>query len=81
MSVAAPTDVIDAGDLARPDVLEQGVVAVHYYGFGHSTAVCSCGWVGRRRYLKAAAEQDAWTHSIHQRCAIAVPLVMPISAA
>jgi hypothetical protein len=81
MSVAAPIDVIDVGDSLRPDVLEQGVVAVHHYGFGHSTAACSCGWTGRRRYLKAAAEQDAWMHSIDQKCAIAVPLVIPLSAA
>jgi hypothetical protein len=81
MSVAAPIDVIDAGDLPRPDVLEQGVVAVHNYGFGHSTAACSCGWVGRRRYLKAAAEQDGWVHSMHEKCAIAVPLVIPFPAA
>jgi len=38
-------------------------MAVHNYGFGHSTAACSCGWTGRRRYLKAAAERDAWVHS------------------
>ncbi len=81
MSVAAPIDVTDAGDLPRPDVVEQGVVAVHNYGFGHSTAACSCGWTGRRRYLKAAAEQDAWMHSMHEKCAIAVPLVIPFSAA
>ena len=56
-------------------------MAVHNYGFGHSTAACSCGWTGRRRYLKAAAEQDAWMHSSHDKCAIAVPLVIPFSAA
>jgi len=28
-------------------------VAVHHYGFAQSTAVCSCGWRGGRRYLKA----------------------------
>jgi len=62
MSVAAPIDAIDVG-VPRPDILEQGVMAVHNYGFGHSTAACSCGWTGRRRYLKAAAERDAWVHS------------------
>jgi hypothetical protein len=36
---------------------------------------------GRRRYLKAAAEQDAWVHSLHEKCTIAVPLVIPTSAA
>ena len=55
-------------------LLEQGVVAVCHYGLGHSMAACSCGWTGRRRYLKAAAEQDAWLHSIHEKCAVAVPL-------
>jgi hypothetical protein len=81
MSVAAPIDVVDVGDSPRPDARDLGVVAVRNYGFGHSTAACSCGWVGRRRYLKAAAEQDAWVHSMHQKCDIAVPLVIPFSAA
>lgn len=81
MTVAAPIDVLDAGDLRRPDLLHHGVVAVRNYGFGHSTAACSCGWIGRRRYLKAAAEQDAWVHSMHEKCDIAVPLVIPFSAA
>jgi hypothetical protein len=61
MSVAPPIEVLAAGDLPRPN------------GFGHSTAACSCGWTGRRRYLKAAAEQDAWVHSMHEKCEIAVP--------
>ena len=61
-------------------VVGHGMVVVHNYGFGHSAAACSCGWTGRRRYLKAAAEQDAWVHSIHEKCAIAVPLVIPFSA-
>ena len=81
MSVAAPIDALDIRDFPRPDAVEQGVVAVHNYGFGHSTAACSCGWTGRRRYLKAAAEQDAWMHSMHEKCDIAVPLVIPFSAA
>jgi hypothetical protein len=67
MSLTAPIDAIDAGDFPRPDVLEQRVVAVHDYGFGHSMAACSCGWAGRRRYLKAAAQQDAWLHSMHEK--------------
>lgn len=81
MSVPAPVDAMDSGDSPRPDALQHGVVAVHNYGFGHSTAACSCGWAGRRRYLKAAAEQDAWVHAMHQKCDIAVPLVIPFSAA
>lgn len=81
MSVAAPVDAMDAGDFPRPDAPVHGVVAVHNYRFVHSTAACSCGWAGRRRYLKAAAEQDAWVHAMHQKCDIAVPLVIPVSAA
>ena len=81
MSLTAPIDAIDAGDFPRPDVLEQRVVAVHDYGFGHLMAACSCGWAGRRRYLKAAAQQDAWLHSMHEKCAIAFPLMIPCSAA
>lgn len=80
MSVVAPIDVIDVGLLPRPETLPQGVVAVCNYGFAHSTATCSCGWTGRRRYLKAAAEQDAWVHSMHEKCEIAVPLVIPVCA-
>jgi hypothetical protein len=81
MSVTASIDAVDVGDSPRPHVLNHGVVAVLNYGLGHSTAACSCGWVGRRRYLKAAAEQDAWMHSMHEKCDIAVPLVIPFSAA
>jgi hypothetical protein len=81
MSIAAPIDAINAGDLPWPDVHAHGVVAVHSYGFGHSAAACSCGWRGRRRYLKAAAEQDAWVHSMHEKCDISVPLVIPVVAA
>jgi hypothetical protein len=81
MSGAAPIDAISVGDFPRPRTVEHGVVAVHHFGFGHSTAACSCGWRGRRRYLKAAAEQDAWLHAMHQKCEIAVPLVIPVSAA
>jgi hypothetical protein len=81
MSVAAPVGAMDSGDSAQPDALQHGVVAVFDYGFGHTMAACSCGWAGRRRYLKAAAAQDAWVHAMHQKCDIAVPLVIPFSAA
>ena len=54
-----------------------GTVYVYNRGFGHSTAACSCGWAGRRRHLKAAAEQDAWAHCARQGCGISVPLVYP----
>ncbi len=72
MSVAIP---IDVGDVLLPDARAVGVVGVQDLGFAHCTAVCSCGWAGKRRYLKAAAEQDAWMHSIREHCAVAVPLV------
>jgi hypothetical protein len=81
MSIAAPIDAIDAGDLPRLDVLVHGLVAVHNFGFAHLSAACSCGWTGRRRYLKAAAEQDAWVHAMHEKCEISVPLVIPVVAA
>jgi hypothetical protein len=81
MSIAASIDAIDAGDQPWPDVLAPGVVAVLNYGFGHSAAARSCGWTGRRRYLKAAAEQDAWMHSMREKCDISVPLVIPVVAA
>jgi hypothetical protein len=81
MSVAATIDALGVGDLGQPDGLEHGVVAVHNYGFLHSTAACSFGWTSRRRHLKAAAEQDAWVHSMHEKCAVSVPLVIPVFAA
>ena len=70
---------IDADDLGRPDRLEHGIVAVLNHGFGHSQAVCSCGWTGRRRHLKAAAVQDAWVHAMHETCTVSFPLVIPIA--
>ena len=54
-----------------------GMVYVYNRGFGHSIAACSCGWAGQRRRLKAAAEQDAWSHCAHQGCGVSVPLVNP----
>ena len=77
MSVAL---IVEAGNFPEPDSVDLGVVVVHEYGFARSTAVCTCGWAGRRRYLKAAAEQDAWMHSIHDSCVVSVPLVMPAIA-
>lgn len=55
---------------------QTGVVSVHVLGLGNTAARCSCGWAGRRRFLKAAAEQDAWTHSMHDRCDVSSPLVL-----
>lgn len=63
------------------DSAEPGIVAVRVSGFAHSAAACTCGWGGRRRYLKAAAEQDAWLHAIHHKCSVSVPLVFPAAMA
>jgi hypothetical protein len=76
MTVPLP---IDVDDLGRPDWIEHGVVAVHNHGFGHSQAVCSCGWTGGRRHLKAAAVQDAWLHCVHEKCTVSFPLVIPLA--
>ena len=81
MSVAPTIDAIAVVDLTVPAHHGTGVVAVQHYGFGHSTAACSCGWTGRRRYLKASAEQDAWVHSMREKCAVSFPLVIPVFAA
>ncbi|GAA2565672.1 hypothetical protein [Mycolicibacterium diernhoferi] len=54
-----------------------GTAYVLNCGWGDSTAGCTCGWSGRRRRLKAAAEQDAWAHSARHGCAVSVPLVNP----
>lgn len=71
---------IDVGALPRPQGIdEHGVVAVYNYGFGHSEAVCSCGWTGRRRHLRAVAIQDAWVHCMHENCTVSFPLVLPIA--
>ena len=67
---------LDIGDLGFSDHDPHGVVSVHNLGFGHSTAACSCGWAGRRRRLKAAAAQDAWAHSMHDRCSVSSPLMI-----
>jgi hypothetical protein len=80
MSTTAPIAATDSGDLPRPDVLMNGLAAVHNYGFGHSMAACSCGWTARRRYLKAAAKQDVWVHSMHEKCDISIPLVIRVAA-
>jgi hypothetical protein len=74
MSVAVPIDQ------PRPDLIEHGVVAVYNYRFAHSVAACSCGWTARRRFIKAAAQQDAWVHSMHDKCTVSFPLVIPVSA-
>ncbi len=75
MTVALPTGV---DDYPRPNAPEHGLVAVLHYGIGNSTAVCSCGWTGRRRHLKAAAQQDAWMHAMDEKCEISTPLVVEV---
>ena len=60
----------------EPAGIVLGIVSVHHLGIGHSTAACSCGWAGRRPRLMAAAEQDAWLHSMRDRCAVPSPLVL-----
>jgi hypothetical protein len=80
----SPTALLVDGSIApavtspddSPDGSEQGLVSVHHLGLGNATAKCSCGWAGRRRLLKAAAEQDAWLHSMHDRCEVSSPLVL-----
>ncbi|MEO3759346.1 hypothetical protein ABGB19_13790 [Mycobacterium sp. B14F4] len=76
MSVAV---TIDAREALPSAAVATGTVLVRTFGFAHCAAACSCGWHGSRRRLKAAAEQDAWMHAIHQRCVVAVPLVRPAS--
>jgi hypothetical protein len=77
VSVSLP---IDVGDVLRPGEETAGTVVVRLFGFAHTTAACTCGWRGKRRYLKAVAVQDAWMHSIHEHCTVAVPLVQPALA-
>jgi hypothetical protein len=77
MTVAIP---IDAGYLLPSAAPTHGVVYVLAYGVAHYAATCSCGWTGRRRFLKAAANLDAWEHSIHEKSDVSVPLVIPAAA-
>jgi hypothetical protein len=77
MTVAIP---IDAGDPRQATAPAHGVVFVLEYGIAHYCATCSCGWTGRRRFLKAAANLDAWEHSIHEKSDVSVPLVIPAAA-
>jgi hypothetical protein len=77
MSIAV---TIDPRDQVRPDPLEHGVVAVFGSGFANFAAACSCGWTGRRRFFKSAAQLDAWEHSMDEKCQVSVPLVVPVAA-
>jgi hypothetical protein len=67
---------VDVGDLGLGEHGAHGIVSVHNLGVGRSTAACSCGWAGRRRRLKAAATQDAWTHCLLDKCSVSSPLVV-----
>jgi hypothetical protein len=67
---------VNVEDLGFSEYGAHGVVSVHNLGFGRSMAVCSCGWAGQRRRLKAAATQDAWTHCLLDRCSVSSPLVV-----
>lgn len=71
MTIAVP---LDTGDI--PSRLSPGVVAVLEYGFARFAATCSCGWASKRRLLRAAANIDAWEHSLHEKCDVSVPLVI-----
>ncbi|MEO3757460.1 hypothetical protein ABGB19_04095 [Mycobacterium sp. B14F4] len=60
---------------------EHRVVIVYRVRIGNSYAACSCGWSARRRMLKAAACQDAWTHSARGACHVNFPLIVPAGTA
>jgi hypothetical protein len=62
--------------LVHPARTSPNVVSVHLLGLFDTTARCSCGWAGRRRFLKAAAEQDAWAHAMQVGCEVSSPLVL-----
>ena len=66
----------DGGDSGLSDRAPDGVVSVHILGLAKAIAACSCGWAGHRRFLRAAAEQDAWAHAIHDRCWVSSPLLI-----
>jgi hypothetical protein len=68
MVMTSPRDALDG--------VEHGMVLVHALGLGHSVAACSCGWAGGRRFLRAAAEQDAWEHAMVRHCEVSSPLVV-----
>ena len=78
MSIAAPKEKCAAGDIPSP--LRPGTVAVLEFGFAHFAAMCSCGWTGRRHFLRASANLDAWEHAMREKCDVSVPLVMRVAA-
>jgi|KBSSwiStaDraftv2_1062776.scaffolds.fasta_scaffold569849_2 hypothetical protein len=76
MCTSYPDEVTSAAD--GQSVIERGLVVVHRVGIGYSYAMCSCGWSGSRRRLKAAACQDAWAHAAENRCNVAYPMVVSL---
>ncbi len=70
------TPIVEEAPTGAAVVRSRGVVAVHRYRWGRSVAACSCGWSAGHRVLRAAAEQDAWTHAAARRCSPGVPLVV-----
>lgn len=70
------TALLDIGAHDTGNAVAHGMVSVHHVAIGHSNAACSCGWSGRRRRLMAAAEQDAWVHSMREHCEVSFPLVL-----
>lgn len=75
MSIAVS---LESGGRSTP--FTPGVVAVLEFGFAHHAAMCSCGWAGRRHFLRAQANLDAWEHSIRERCDVSVPLALRVDA-
>jgi len=54
-----------------------GEVHVRVRGLLSANAICSCGWCGGRRHLKASAELDAWEHAMRTACSVSFPLLNP----
>lgn len=61
-------------------VTMSGEVHVQIHGLLSAHAVCSCGWCGGRRHLKASAEYDAWEHALRTPCSVSFPLINPCAA-
>lgn len=75
--MATAAALVDVGTAAPRNSGGPGVVSVRLLGFANSTGRCSCGWLGRRRRLRAAAAQDAWSHAALDGCVVSSPLVFP----
>lgn len=66
---------------AEASPVDAGIVAVTVVRprrrLRHRQARCTCGWMGRRRWiLKAAAAIEAWSHAYAAGCAPREPLVV-----